>query len=198
MVHIRPATPEDVPQVNAILAHFILNTVITFDEVPHKDTDMLDRYEKYLDLGLPYLVAVEEADHSKVLGYSYAWPYFTFPAGLELSYRPKPSEAAAVYFSLYVHPHAQTRGIGSRLLDALIKALKSSTPQRPSGKRPVKLSELVSLMTVDEADGSGGTRLQQFYEHRGFQVVGRMNDVGFKFGRKLDTLILRLSLELDT
>jgi len=195
MVHIRPATPEDLPQVNAILTHYILNTVITFDEVPHQDVDMLYRYEKYSDLGLPYLVAVEEADLTKVLGYAYAWPYFTFPAGLKLSYRPKPSEAVAIYFSLYVHHQAQARGIGTGLLDALIKAQKDSTPQRPSGKRPVKLSEVVSLMTVDEEVGCGGTRLQQFYTQRGFQIVGRMNDVGFEFGRKLDTLILQLSLE---
>ncbi len=66
---IRAATQDDANAIARIYNHYILNTVITFEEDAVTPTEMSGRIAKVQAASLPYLV--EERD-GQVIGYAYA------------------------------------------------------------------------------------------------------------------------------
>ena len=66
---IRSATEDDSPSIADIYNHYILNTVVTFEEQAVSPGEASSRIKKVLSDSLPYLVAVQ--DHL-VVGYAYA------------------------------------------------------------------------------------------------------------------------------
>ena len=52
-------------------------------------------------------------------------------------------------------------------------------------------------MAVDDESPGGGYELRDWYDRWGFVQVGHMKNVGFKFGRWLDVLILQASTRQD-
>jgi phosphinothricin acetyltransferase len=150
--------------VTEIYAHHVLNGLATFEEVPPSLAEMSRRRAAVLDLGLPYLVA--EID-GRVVGYSYA-----------TSYRPRPAYRYTVENSIYIAPGQQRRGIGSALLDTLI-ARCSAGPWRQM------------LAVIGDSDNAGSLAV---HRRAGFQPVGTLSCVGFKFGRWVDTVLMQRPL----
>ena len=72
VVLIRPATDADLPAIQAIYAHHVLNGLGTFEETPPTVGEMSQRLAAVRARGLPWLVA--EAD-GRVTGYAYAGPF---------------------------------------------------------------------------------------------------------------------------
>ena len=105
---IRIATENDVPQMLAIYAPYILNTTHTFEYDVPTEAEFLQRFRR-LTAQFPWLVWEEDG---KILGYAYG---------------SAPFERAAYNWcaedSVYLLPEAQGRGIGSRLVTALEKVL---------------------------------------------------------------------------
>ncbi|MEM8949676.1 MAG: N-acetyltransferase family protein [Pseudomonadota bacterium] len=164
---IRSAKPSDLEAVQAIYALEVLEKTASFETEPPDVSEIERRYQAVLAAGLPYLIA--DVD-SVVGGYAYAAPY-----------RTRPAYGLTVETSIYVARTHQRLGIGSALLDRLIAEC------RAAGKR-----EMVGV--VGDSDNLGSIRV---HEKAGFRHVGTLRDVGFKFGRFLNTVIMQRSLGSD-
>lgn len=194
MVHIRPATVEDLAQVRDIMAYYVRHTSLTFLQNPVSQV-MLDA--KFHDITesrrLPYLVAIDEDSEKSqeiVVGYTYLSPF----RGHMLSYGP------TVELTLFVHPDHQSRSIGTSLLTALLESAKISgvahvaresiidddgvqhTIYAADGE-VIRVRNIIAVMAVDPDGKDGGEALRRWYINRGFVERGRMDKIGFKKGR---------------
>jgi L-amino acid N-acyltransferase YncA len=163
-VHIKAATPADLPAITAIYAHAVRTGTATFELDPPDLAEMTRRYHALIDGGFPYLVAVVE---DVVVGYAYAGPY-----------RARPAYRFAVENSVYLDPAAQGKRIGTRLMQELIAE---------SEKRGYRLMVAVIGDSANTASIGVHTRT-------GFQMVGTFTNVGLKFGRWLDTVMMQRPL----
>ncbi len=102
-----------------------------------------------------------------VVGYAYASPY-----------RPRPAYRFTVEDSVYVHPEHLGRGIGRVLLAALIEHCEQG-PWRQM------------IAVIGDSANQASIRLHQ---HFGFRNVGTLFEVGFKFDRWLDTVLMQREL----
>jgi L-amino acid N-acyltransferase YncA len=163
-VVVRNAREQDMPAIQAIYAHEVLHGIASFEEVPPTTDAMLARRASVLDLGLPYLAA--ELDR-QVVGYSYA-----------TAYRPRPSYRYTIEDSVYVAQGMQSRGVGSALLSTLIARCETG-PWR----------QMVAIIANGEETGSIA-----LHARHGFRTVGKLEAVGFKHGRWLDTVFMQRAL----
>lgn len=167
-VWIRRAVAEDIPAMAAIYAPYVEDTVISFEEEPRSLAQWLEKLDHLDGLGLPVLVALDGQD--RVLGFAYAAPW---------------SERAAyrqtVEDSVYLDAAARGRGIGPRLMRALIDACATA------GIRAV-----IAVIADQEAEAS-----VRMHARLGFAEVGRLPAVGVKFGRRIGVVLMQLSLAQD-
>jgi phosphinothricin acetyltransferase len=105
-------------------------------------------------------------DGDKVVGYCYAAHYRT-----RLAYR------YSVEISIYIHPDYRGKSVGKNLLTEVIKQAKAK------GMKQM----LAVVVNVPESS-------KKFHESFGFREVGKLENVGFKFDRWVDTLFMQLSL----
>ncbi len=161
---IRDAAAPDFAGIAAIYADHVLNGFGTFEEAPPSRDEMLDRFGRVIDAGLPYLVA---ADGGAVLGYAYAAPY-----------RPRSAYRFTVEDSIYVAPAAQRRGVGVTLLTRLIERCAAAG-----------MKQIVAVI-----GDSGNQPSISVHEKCGFRATGVLRDVGFKQNRWLDTVIMQRAL----
>ncbi len=161
---IRPATPADLPAIQAIYAHHVAQGLASFEEVPPDVEEMRRRFATLTEAGFPYLVA--EAG-GQVLGYSYCGPY-----------RPRPAYRFSVENSVYLAPEAARRGIGRRLLKTLIERATAL------GKR-----QMVAVIGDSANHASIG-----LHTALGFRMVGKVEGAGFKHGRWVDSVLMQRPL----
>jgi len=161
---IRPATEADLPFVTKIYAHAVLHGTATFELTPPDLAEMTRRYRVLMDGAFPYLVAVLDGI---VVGYAYAG-----------AYRPRPAYRFTVENSIYLDPAIHRRGIGMKLMRRLIDDCETR------GYR-----QMIAVIGDSANAGSIGM-------HRacGFQMIGTHPNVGLKFGRWLDTVMMQLAL----
>lgn len=173
---IRPARAEDVPAINAIHAHYVLNTVITFLLEPLSDESAAQKHATIVESGLPYLVAVSDEDQS-ILGYTYASPFRSAKGGYKHS----------VELSLFCHHQTTSQGAGSALLAKLVHILRHPEGYDKdwiSGRWATeegKANNVISCMSLDTTGRNGGWGLKEWYEKRGFEMSGHLKKVGRKF-----------------
>ncbi len=163
-VAIRPAKPSDIPAITRIYAHAVEHGTASFELTPPDEAEMARRMQAVLGGKFPYLVA--EVDGA-FAGYAYASPYRTRPA-----YR------FTVENSVYVASAMHRRGIGKALLRALIEACTA-----------LGFRQMIAVIGDSTQAASIGI-------HRacGFEHAGNLRNVGWKFGRWLDTPIMQLAL----
>jgi L-amino acid N-acyltransferase YncA len=159
---IRPATASDTPAINAIHAHYVLNTVITFLLEPLSDEAATTKFETITKEGLPYLVAV---DNNQVIGFTYVSPFRSAKGGYKHS----------VELSLFCHPESTSRGAGSALLAKITDVVG----------HPEKYGQdwISGRWATEETGRKGGWALKEWYEKRGFEMGGHLKKVGRKFDR---------------
>jgi L-amino acid N-acyltransferase YncA len=162
---IRPATPDDAPAIASIYAHHVLTGTGTFEIDPPDVTDIRARMAKVAARGWPWLVSVS-AD-GLITGYAYAGPF-----------RERAAYDATVEDSIYLVPQTQGKGVGKALLSALIEAC------RTAGAKEM-------LAVIGDSDNSASIGL---HKALGFGDAGLLRNVGVKFGRPLDVVILQKSL----
>src|SRR5882672_7149351 len=109
---LRPATPADAAAIAAIYNHYVVHTIVTFEEEEISSKEMAQRITEIQGAGLPWFVWEE---HGRVLGYSYASKWKS-----RCSYR------YSVESTIYLDKDAMRRGLGTRLYTALIDALRST------------------------------------------------------------------------
>src|SRR3982075_963919 len=161
---IRPATAADLPFVTEIYEHAVRYGTATFELIAPDLAEMTRRFGVLMDGGFPYLVGALEGG---VVGYAYAG-----------AYRPRPAYRFTVENSVYLQPAIHRRGIGMQLLQRLI----AESEQR--GFR-----QMIAVIGDSANAGSIGVHTKC-----GFQMIGTHPDVGFKFGRWLDTVMMQRSL----
>jgi phosphinothricin acetyltransferase len=161
---IRPATEADLPAITAIYEHAVRFGTATFELDPPDLAEMTRRFRALADGKYPYLAA--ELNGS-VIGYAYAGPY-----------RPRPAYRFSVENSVYFDPKAQGRGIGKVILQELI----AQSEQR--GFR-----QMVAVIGDSANAASIGV-----HRSTGFRMIGTCENVGFKFGRWLDTVMMQRDL----
>ncbi|EOD44180.1 putative gnat family n-acetyltransferase protein [Neofusicoccum parvum UCRNP2] len=180
---LRPARASDVPELHAINAHFVENTVLTFVTTPLSYPDFFNKYHSIRSSGLPYIVALDaSADDPDA------------PIGSVRVSHFRGSQADAyrhtVELSLFCHPEHTGKGVGSALLTRLLDVLRRPEEwgEEWIGKEwcrdDVRVREVIGVMAVDDqSEWKGGLGLKEWYERFGFEEVGRLRRVGRKFGR---------------
>jgi L-amino acid N-acyltransferase YncA len=164
-VPIRPARTADIPAISRIYAHAVEHGTASFELAPPDEAEMARRMGDLLGKGYPYLIA---DDGGMLAGYAYAGPYRTRPA-----YRP------TVENSVYVSHEHHRRGVGRVLLTGLIEACAAC------GFR-----QMIAVI----GDSSRQAASIGLHHALGFRHVGILEDVGFKHGRWLDSVLMQRSL----
>jgi L-amino acid N-acyltransferase YncA len=163
-LEIRPTIAADLPFITKIYEHAVRFGTATFELTPPDLAEMTRRFNALMDGGFPYLVAVVEG---RVVGYAYAGPY-----------RPRPAYRFTVENSVYLEPATHRRGIGLQLLQRLI------VESEARGYR-----QMIAVIGDSANAGSIGV-----HTRCGFQMIGTHPNVGLKFGRWLDTVMMQLPL----
>jgi phosphinothricin acetyltransferase len=163
-VSIRPAGLDDIPAITRIYDHAVAQGTASFELEPPDQAEMARRMRALLDGGFPYLAA--EIDGA-LAGYAYAGHYRTRPA-----YR------FSVEDSIYIAPQAQRRGVGRALLDRLIVESESR------GFR-----QMIAVI-----GDSAQTASIALHRAAGFRMVGTIENVGYKFDRWLDSVLMQRAL----
>jgi L-amino acid N-acyltransferase YncA len=161
---IRPTTAADLPAITEIYEQAVLYGTATFELIPPDLDEMRRRFGVLMEGGFPYFVAALEG---RVVGYAYAG-----------AYRPRPAYRFTVENSVYLRPAIHRRGIGMQLLQRLIDESEAR------GYR-----QMIAVIGDSANAGSIGV-----HARCGFQMIGTHPNVGFKFGRWLDTVMMQLPL----
>ncbi len=162
---IRRSVLEDVPSLARIYGYHVLHGTATFETVPPCVEEMERRREAVVSLGLPYLVA---EDDERVLGYAYASPY-----------RPRPAYRFTIENSIYVAYDAVGQGTGGQLLTALIEECEKGPWQQ-------------MVAVIGDSANAASIAL---HRRQGFEHVGVLRSVGWKFDRWLDTVLMQRALQ---
>ena len=107
---IRPAKAADAPRIAEIYNHHVRETVVTFEEQPVADEEMVRRIAE-TTAEYPWLVS--ELDDSMV-GYAYA-----------SSWKRRSAYRFAIESTIYLAPEFHGRGLGCELYRALIAEMRS-------------------------------------------------------------------------
>ena len=176
-VTIEDALPSDLPAIAAILNQAVRDTTAVWYDAPRTAAQMETWFAERRAAGFPVLVARDAAgapdlqpdsqDGRHVLGYASYGPF-----------RPHDGYARSVEHSIYVAPEAQGRGIGARLLDALV-----------SRGRAQGLHVMIGGL---EAGNAASLAL---HARAGFVETARMPHVGAKFGRWLTLVFVQKVLD---
>lgn len=157
---VRDATDDDLPAIVAIFNHAVRHTTAVFSTV---ETDIAARAawaEARRAKGYPVLVA--EADGRVAAFASYG------------EFRSFPGYRHTVEHSVYVAPDAHRRGLGRRLLEALIARAEAQGLH-------------VMVGGIDAANDAS----LALHRALGFEETGRMPEVGEKFGRWLTLVFMQ-------
>ena len=161
---VRASTEADVARCAEIYGHHVLHGTASFEVEPPDLAEMKRRRAAALDLGLPHLVA-ERA--GRIVGYAYAGDW-----------RPRPAYKFSVEDSIYIDKEAIGQGVGRALLPVLIEQCTAL------GKR-----QMVAVI-----GDSAQTPSIRLHAACGFEMVGTLKNIGFKFGRWLDSVLMQRAL----
>jgi L-amino acid N-acyltransferase YncA len=163
-VTVRPATRADVPAITRIYGHSVEHGTASFELSAPDEAEMTRRFNELTTNGFPYLVAVVDG---AVVGYAYAGPY-----------RARPAYRFTVENSVYVAHDSHRRGVGKVLLQALIEACTEK------GFR---------LMVAVIGDSNQAASIG-LHENAGFKHAGVFENIGYKFDRWLDSVLMQRAL----
>jgi L-amino acid N-acyltransferase YncA len=164
MIELRPAIAADIAAIRSIYAHHVRHGLASFEVDPPTIEEMRRRFETITGDGYPYLVA---CDGSDVLGYAYA-----------SAYRTRPAYRHTVEDSVYVHASAAGRGIGRRLLSALV----DECARRGYRQMLAVIGDSANVASIE------------LHRACGFSHCGALRSVGWKFGRWVDSVLMQRQL----
>jgi phosphinothricin acetyltransferase len=163
-ITLRDANDNDMESITAIYAHHVLTGTASFEEIPPTVDEITDRFHAIRAKDMPYLVAIRDG---KVVGYCYA-----------STYRPRTAYRHTIENSVYVAPDAVGQGIGSLLMGELIARCEAG-PWRQM------------IAAIGDSANHASIAL---HRNHGFELTGTFHNVGFKFGRWLDSVLMQRSL----
>jgi L-amino acid N-acyltransferase YncA len=161
---IRPADPHDLAAITEIYDAAVRYGTASFEIDPPDETEMRRRYEALRAGRYPFLVAELGG---MIAGYAYAGPH-----------RARPAYDWSVEDSIYIARHSQRRGLGRALLQRLIIDAEAN------GFRQM-------IAVIGDSANAASIELHRV---AGFRMVGTFDNVGFKFGRWLDCVLMQRPL----
>lgn len=167
MVSIRDATQDDAAAITEIYNAQLMTTTHEWTDTPHTVEEVTEWLNGRQSRGWPAVVAVAG---SEVVGWA---TYGDFRDSVRW-----PGYRFTVEHSIHVREEHWGRGVGRRLLAAL------EDHARRAGKH-------VMVAGIDSAN-VGSIR---FHERLGFTEVARMPEVGQKFERRLDLVLMQRILD---
>ena len=165
---IRHSHESDLQAITEIYAANVDRGTGTFEIEAPDLTEMARRRADVLGKGLPWLVVEHDLGAGiEVLGYAYA-----------NHFRARPAWRYALEDSIYLSPRAHRQGLGRLLLAELIAQCTAL------GARQL-------LAVIGDSDNHGSVGV-----HRacGFETLGVMHAVGWKFDRWLDVVMMQRTL----
>jgi L-amino acid N-acyltransferase len=163
-VKIRSAKFEDLATILEIYNHAVLNTTASYDYEPRTLEHRIAWFQDHQRQDYPIFVAVNETDD--VVGWSSLSKFHD-----RMGYRFTAED------SIYVAAEHRGKGVGKLLLAPLVQAAKDR-----------KLHAIIGLI---DAQNEPSIRLHAGF---GFEQVGLLKQVGFKFNRWLDVVYMQLLL----
>ncbi len=163
---IREAEERDLPDVREIYNHYVKNSVVTFDEDTMTLKEWREKFAYLRKLEMPFIVA--ESPSGQVLGYALVTPW-----------KQKKAYRYTVENSIYLGPASTGKGLGRALMSELLERSTAAG-----------IKEIIAVIADSGAEPS-----IRLHEQFGFEEVGRMGKVGFKFNRWLGTVLLQKSLK---
>jgi phosphinothricin acetyltransferase len=163
-VRVEPATPDDLPAVADIYAHYVRTTAATFDLEPPSLAHWHEVHAA-LDPRAGHHLLVARMD-----GRLGGW----VKSG---SFRPKAAYAASVETSIYVSPDATGAGVGNALYAALL-------PLLPAGGIHRAFAGIAQPNPASVA----------LHLRHGFRHLGTFTEAGHKLGRWWDVAWYELAL----
>jgi len=163
---MREVRATDLPHIREIYNYYVANSTVTFDEDAMTLAEWRDKFYYLNKQGMPFIVAVSPAD--QILGYALVSPW-----------KQKKAYRFTVENSIYLGAASTGKGLGRELLGELITRSKSAG-----------LKEIIAVIADQGADAS-----IKLHRDFGFEEIGRMGRVGFKFERWLGTILLQKSLK---
>lgn len=164
---VRPCFQQDLLTVQLIYSHAVLTGTGTFEITPPSLEDMTDRWGKVVERGWPFLVASPLEDMSRVLSFAYA-----------TQYRERAAYEKTFEVSVYTAHTSTRRGAGSVALAEVLTSL------RADGARE-------ALAFIGDSYNAASIGL---HRKLGFQHVGTLRNVGEKFGKMLDVVVMQRTL----
>ncbi|MGV8852097.1 MAG: GNAT family N-acetyltransferase [Rhodoglobus sp.] len=164
--HFRDAGAADDAALAEIYGHYVSTTVVTFDIVEVTPAIMAAKRAAVKESGLPFIVAVDGDE--RVLGYAAMFPW-----------RPKVAYKQTAEGSIYLSPTATGQGVGGALLNELIER-----------GRQAGIREIIAVISDEGAEAS-----MHLHKKLGFESIGHLKRVGFKFDRWVGTFLMQKSID---
>jgi phosphinothricin acetyltransferase len=165
---VRPCFQQDLIWVQLIYAHAVTTGTGTFETTPPSLDEMTDRWSKVAARGWPFLVASDAKDVGRIYGFAYAQQF-----------RDREAYAKTFEDSIYVSHLARGMRIGSLLLRGLLGELEA-----------IGASQVVAV--IGDSTNAASIAL---HAHCGFRHAGRLDAVGYKFGRVLDVVLMQRTIQ---
>ena len=163
---MREARVTDLPHIREIYNYYVANSTVTFDEDAMTLSEWRSKFYYLNKLGMPFIVA--ESPAGQILGYALVSPW-----------KQKKAYRFTVENSIYLGAASTGKGLGRILLAELIARSKAAG-----------LKEIIAVIADQGADAS-----IKLHRDFGFEEIGRMGKVGFKFERWLGTVLMQKSLK---
>lgn len=150
-----------------IYAHHVLTGTGTFEIEPPSLEEMTKRWTDVVSRNWPYFVVSPTADPSRVMGFAYA-----------TQFRDRAAYARTFEVSVYAAPTSTGRGIGTMLLGALLLSLHNDGVRQ-------------ALALIGDSANAASIGL---HRKLGFRDAGLLRNVGEKFGRSLDVVVMQRNI----
>lgn len=167
-VAVRVATSADLPGIVAIYNDAVLHSTATFDTQPKTVDDQRSWFESH-DRRFPIIVAEAQPESGglpKILGW-----------GSLSRWSDRCGYDATAEVSYYVAPQARGQGLGTLLLQRLIEIAREE-----------RKHTLIARMA------GGNEASLRLALSAGFQLIGTLQEVGYKFGQRINVHIAQLML----
>ena len=157
-VQVRSGIEGDLEALTDLYNHYVRETPITFDTAISTPEERRPWLLSHPEDGPYRLMVATDTDSQEILGYATSSPF-----------RAKPAYSTSVEVTIYLHPDAAGRGVGTLLYEALFEALSGEDLHRA----------YAGIAQPNEAS-------VRLHERLGFRHVGTYHEVGRKFGRYWD------------
>lgn len=163
-IPIGTASLEDAVSIAEIYSHYVEESTATFETEAPDAAEIAGRMQKVFECGYPWLVA--RGNDGTVLGYAYA-----------SRFHPREGYRYSCETSIYVHPDAKGKGIGTALLGTLL----------------AKCQELGLRQAFAIIAGTEPASVVLHARH-GFRPCGTLDNAGRKHGQWIDVFFMQRAL----